>query len=102
VGIDERLAKHLRVIWASVTEASGLVSLVNSHAPDDDPVPAGTGHCRCCETFCRPDAKNPGNRLRAGLCPPCYESRRRWQRRNPDGAYMDFVRWRRRQLSGAA
>lgn len=102
VGLDDNLAKHLRLIWHAVTTASGLVGTVNSHAPDDDPVPAGTGHCMCCETFCRPDDRRPDNRLRSGLCPACHQSWLYWRARNPQGQRPDFVRWRRQNLSGAA
>lgn len=103
VGIDQKLAKHMRLIWAAVTEASGLVGVVNSHAPDDDPIPAGTGHCECCERFCRPDgAKDPDNRLRGGFCPACWRSWLRWRTRSPDALRTDFMRWRRQNMNGAA
>lgn len=103
VGIDERLAKHMRLIWAAVTEATGLVGAVNSHAPDDDPVPAGTGHCECCEKFCRPDgSKDPDNRLRGGFCPACHQSWLRWRQGRPEAMRPDFIRWRRQNMEGAA
>lgn len=103
VGIDEKLARHMRLIWAAVTEAAGLVGVVNSHAPDDDPIPAGTGHCECCEKFCRPDgSKDPDNRLRSGLCPACHQAWLRWRRDKPEAMRPDFIRWRRQNMEGAA
>jgi hypothetical protein len=102
VGIDERLAKHMRIIWHAVTEATGLVGLIKSHASDDDPIPAGTGYCVADETFCRPDDKHPDNRLRSGLCPACHQSWLRWRVRNPHNTRADFIRWRRQNMDGAA
>lgn len=93
--IDDRLAKALRTAWGAATLAQALVADVVAHAQDDDPVPAGTGGCQVCSTVCRPTAKRPNFRLRAGLCPTCYKG---WLRADKP-MMADWVRARRAELT---
>lgn len=76
-GIDEHLAQLLHDRWHNDLAIEHLLAKILAHASDDDPIPAGTGSCRRCEKFCRPDADHPDNRIRSGYCQPCY---RRWVR----------------------
>lgn len=91
--IDTDLAHTLRAIWHAGLTVQTLVGRVNAQAPDDDPVPAGTGPCtiRTCETVCRPDHKHPDNRLRSGLCPACFEAWRRYLKKHPAAT---LIGWR--------
>jgi hypothetical protein len=73
--VDEHLAKLLRMLWLTGLQLQRTAANVLSHAPDDDPVPAGSGPCQRCPHVCRPDRKE-GDRLRSGYCPTCYE---RWK-----------------------
>jgi hypothetical protein len=73
-GVDEQLSKHLRLIWLTGLNVQRTVTNILAHAPDDDPVPAGSGSCRRCEHFCRPD-KDQNDRIRSGYCRTCYN---RW------------------------
>lgn len=98
--LHEDLAKHLRLIWSSAGRLVHLIGTVRSQAPTDDPVPVGTGHCVACTRFCRPDARRPDNRLKAGLCPACWASWMRWRRTHPAGIRSDFITWRKAELSG--
>lgn len=77
-GIDQELARLLRVAWHTGLRIQTCVDRIVAHAPDDDPVPAGTGPCtiRTCDHVCRP-RRNPDDRLRSGLCPTCWAA---WQR----------------------
>jgi len=76
-GIDERYLGQLAELWKLGVAVQATMSSVLAHASDEDPVPAGTGHCRRCERFCRPTGDRPQDRIRAGYCPACY---RRWLR----------------------
>ena len=44
--IDQDLARTLRHIWHTSLVARTLMAEVDAHAPDDDPVPAGTSRPR--------------------------------------------------------
>lgn len=75
--IDGRLREHMRLCWYMAVKIHANLDVIMSHAPDDDPVPVGTGRCLRCEKFCRPDDKRPHNRIRAGFCPACDTAWRR-------------------------
>lgn len=90
-GIDEQLHKLLRLLTRTGVNVVSTSIRVMSHGTDDDPVPAGTGSCNCCEKFCRPTPDKPNNRIVSGYCPTCYKQ---WDRQGkPDR--MLFERNRR-------
>jgi hypothetical protein len=76
-GIDYRMRTQLSNLAVSVVLLHASLDTVLTHASDDDPVPVGTGRCLRCDRFCRPDARNPHNRIRAGFCPACDTGWRR-------------------------
>jgi hypothetical protein len=76
VAVDVRLYAQFRTLWMLCNALESTVAAIVVHASDEDPLPAGSGACQCCDRMCRPDAK-PGDRLRAGYCPACYEAWRR-------------------------
>lgn len=92
-GIDERLAKQLRVVWGSARGAEDTIHLINSKAADDDPIPVGTGMCIRCDRFCRPSKKDPNDRLRLQLCPADYRAFKRWQQGRPIHTPDDRDQW---------
>lgn len=117
-GIDERLAKLLRVIWDAAIRTDNTIAEINHHASDDDKIPAGTGHCDACDQFCRPTARNPDFRLRSRLCPTHYHAWRRWRQTNPgcttdqfaytvwrqghpEGTTDQYLEWRRQKINAA-
>jgi hypothetical protein len=77
VGLDERYAGQLELLRDAGLAVQATITSVLAHASDEDPVPAGTGHCRRCEKLCRPTAERPSDRIRSGYCPACYK---RWLR----------------------
>lgn len=89
-GLDERLAGELSALWAAGIKLQTTVAEILSHADDDDPVPAGTGHCARCNRFCRPDHKRPHNRIKAGFCPSCYTAWLRAGRPERSGFVRDY------------
>lgn len=95
-GVDDDLARALRRLWADATIVEGLVDRILAHASDDDPIPAGRGHCQACEAFCKGDGEN--DRLRSGFCHACSMAWARWRGRRPYGARSDFTRQRRLSL----
>lgn len=114
-GLDERLAKLLRVVYVTCVQIEETVGRVNSHADDSDPVPAGTGPCIACGLFCRPTKDRPSFRRRERLCPADYTAWRRyrtaypdaqldefiharWQEHNPEGTTDQYLQWRRKML----
>jgi hypothetical protein len=76
-GIDYRMRTQMSTLWTGIIFLHGSLDVVMAHAPDDDPVPVGTGRCLRCDKFCRPDNKQPHNRIRAGFCPACDTAWRR-------------------------
>lgn len=89
IGVDRRLADALNRMWRASLDVQTEIALVQAHADDDDPIPAGTGSCtrKGCGTFCRPTAEEPENRLKSKYCPTCY---RAWLRSGrPDKATFD-------------
>lgn len=87
IGVDHRLADALHRIWKGVLDAQSELALIQAHASDEDPLPAGTGPCRRCDTFCRPTAKRPNFRIMSGYCPTCH---RAWHRAGrPDKTQFD-------------
>jgi hypothetical protein len=90
--IDMELRTRLHALWRSGLRVAATIDQIVAHAPDDDPLPAGTGPCtiRTCETVCRPDAKRPDNRLRAGLCPACRDAWTRYLRKNPTATLTEW------------
>jgi hypothetical protein len=90
--IDRDLDHALRAWWHAGLTVLTLVDQITAHAPDDDPVPAGTGPCtiRTCDTTCRPTAKRPDNRLRSGLCPACRDAWARYLRRHPNATLTEW------------
>lgn len=118
-GLDEALAKQLRVLWATALRVAQTIADIHSHASDDDPIPAGTGYCKACDLFVRPSGKKPGFRLRAGLCPRDYHDCRRWRlacreagidasvddyiyarwrEDNPEGTTEQYLEWRKSKV----
>ncbi len=95
-GIDDTLAHLVRRAWKATLDLDSLVVRLLAHASDDDPIPAGRGHCQACETFCIGDGQN--DRLRDGFCHPCRSAWDRWRRGHPLGLRPDFIRHRRRVL----
>jgi hypothetical protein len=80
--IDGRLARQLRLLWATSVQLQETFITVLSQASTDDALPLGTGTCLRCDKFVRPDAKRPHNRIQAGYCPACY--RKWWRLGKPD------------------
>lgn len=114
-GLDERLAKLLRVSWTTSVQIEETIGRINSHADDSDPVPAGTGSCVACGLFCRPTKERPEFRRRERLCPADYTAwlryrkahpdaqqdeyiRTRWMEHNPESTTDQFLQWRRKML----
>src|SRR5215207_924153 len=80
-GVDERYAQAQRATWHSAMRLAELHGRILAHADDDDPIPAGRGHCLACAVFCLGDGDN--DRLRDGFCHPCNSAWRRWRMRSP-------------------
>ncbi len=116
--IDDTLAKLLRVLWDAALRTENTIGSINSHASDDDPVPAGTGWCQACDLLVRPTAKKPDFRLRSGFCPADYHAWRRWRthypdctidqfiytrwlQTNPEGTADQYLEWRRQKIEAA-
>lgn len=95
-GIDDELAHAIRAAWKATLELDSYVARLLAHASDDDPIPAGRGHCQACEAFCKGDGEN--DRLRSGFCHACSMAWARWRGRRPYGARSDFTRQRRLSL----
>jgi hypothetical protein len=96
--VDNRLARQLRLLFATVMQTHATFDLVATHVCTDsdcdicaDIVPGGTGRCAVdgCDHTCNP-RKNPNDRLRAGFCPRHHK---RWLRLGrPDrGRYIRFT-----------
>lgn len=116
--LDETLAKHLRVIWHASLRLAETIIQVNSHAPDNDELPPGTGVCKACGLLVRPTAKRPNHRIVTGLCPADYRAWDRWRKQypactmdqflfarwqavNPDGTTDQYLTWRRKIIDAA-
>lgn len=76
-GLDERLTDAMRQIWTAGLAIQEAMATIHAHAPDDDPLPAGAGPCQQCDHVCNSRHRGPEDRLRSGLCPNCYQARRR-------------------------
>lgn len=86
-GIDATLAQLHRDWWRIGVQLAAVYDRVLATGTDDDPIPAGTGSCRRCDTFWRPTAERPNDRIRSGYGPCCYF---RWVRAGkPDKATFD-------------
>lgn len=98
--IDEDLDRQLRTLWHEGLRTATLIDRIVAHAPDDDPIPAGTGPCtiRTCETVCRPTGKDLENRLKSGLCPTCYRAWARYLKANPTAALVEWKPTRTKAL----
>lgn len=114
-GLDERLAKLLRVAFVTSVQIEETIGRINSQADDSDPVPAGTGPCIACGLFCRPTKDRPSFRRRERLCPADYTAwyryrttypdsqldefiHNRWREHNPEGTTDQYLQWRRKML----
>jgi hypothetical protein len=85
IDVDQQLARTERLLWSTANIVHGLHARIMAQAPDDDPIPAGTGSCTVpiCEHFCNP-RKNPNDRLKRGFCPTHHKA---WTRMGkPDRA----------------
>lgn len=99
VDADRELARRWRAAFTAIARLHDYVADLVAHADDVDPIPAGTGECQACSTFCRPTKDHPDFRLKAGLCPRHYKAWRRsdlvkseWlvrHRKDPDAAASD-------------
>lgn len=89
--IGAQLPQEIRRLVDTLLRIQSHISIVDAHAPDDDPTPVGTGPCtiRTCDHTCLP-RRNPDDRLRSGLCPACYAAWRRWLKDHPDGTILDW------------
>lgn len=99
-GADRDLATMLVLADQLATKLVATITDLLAHAQDLDPVPAGTGACECCGTFCRPKDGEDHNRLKTGFCPSCYKA---WQRAKADAPptgvnKTDWIHGRRHQL----
>ena len=74
--VDQRLAKLLRILWATTVQLETTIADVLAHADDADELPAASGTCQACGKVVRSDGRRP-EYLRAGLCDAC---RKHWQR----------------------
>lgn len=75
---DRMLAAYLAVIEQAMAKVTKLTTDLLAHADDVDVLPAGSGTCECCSRFCRPGVTgSEHDRLRAGLCPSCWQD---WSR----------------------
>lgn len=72
--VDDDLTRLERHLWHTALTYQTVATRILAHASDDDPIPAGTGSCARCTKFCRPDDTRPENRIKAGLCPRCYQT----------------------------
>ncbi len=96
-GIDEHLARACLNAFRTTLNLDSFIARLLAHASDDDPIPAGRGHCQACETFCKGDGTN--DRLRSGLCHACVMAWHRWRVGQPAPALRsDFIRHRRQAL----
>lgn len=76
-GLDDKLTNAMRTIWTAGLHIQEAMATIHAHAPDDDPLPAGAGPCQRCDHVCNSRHRGPEDRLRSGLCPSCYQARRR-------------------------
>lgn len=88
---DRAYALALQGSWRNALHVRSMTDELLRHASDADPLPAGTGECKACARFCRPD-KGQGDRLRSGLCQTCY---RAWNRYDGDMLWSAWVAQRR-------
>lgn len=72
LGIDATLAQLHRDWWRIGVQLLSAYDRILATGSEDDPVPAGTGSCRRCDTFWRPSAEKPNDRIRSGYGPCCY------------------------------
>ncbi len=100
-GLDQQWATLTAQLTQLGVDTLHILAVVLSHAPDDDVLPGGTGHCTVptCDTFCNP-RKKPDNRLRAGLCPACHQAWLRYQRRTGNAERPAFLAHRGKELAG--
>lgn len=94
--LSDNLALHLARLRAEALAVLAIAAVIDSHADDNDPIPAGRGHCQACETFCIGDGSN--DRLRSGLCHACATALTRWRPAHQHAARSDFIRHRRQAL----
>lgn len=113
-GIDDELARVLRVFWRSARMVEDKITRIRKHESDTEQL-AGLGDCVCCGRFCNP-RKDPNDRRRHGLCGPCDSAWHRWKRARTDAIWLinwwipytteslrpDFIRWRRTQVKADA
>lgn len=92
---DVHYASLLRDLWKISLRGKSTTDELLRHASDVDPLPAGTGECRACARFVRPD-KGKGDRIRSGLCQTCY---RAWNRYDGDDLWAAWVSKRRESYS---
>jgi hypothetical protein len=89
--VHGKLDVHLARRHTEVLAVLAIAAVIDSHASDDDVVPAGTGECACgCGRTCNP-RKNPDNRLKAGLHPSCHRRWLRWRSAYPGVTWSDFI-----------
>lgn len=97
-GVDARLATAMATMQGSMRMVVSLVTNINHHASDVDPIPVGQGECMACGRTCRPTV-NPNDRLRSGLCNACRMAFTR--RIDPLMMRADWIRERRATLTDA-
>ena len=87
LGIDATLAQLHRDWWRIGVQLLATYDRIQSQGGDDDEIPAGTGSCRRCDTFWRPTAEKPNDRIRSSYGPCCYF---KWVRLGkPDKTWFD-------------
>jgi len=89
--VDADLARLHRNWWALGTQILAMYDRIQSHASDNDVIPAGAGPCACgCSKTCDP-RKDPEDRLKSTLHPTCYRRYHRWRSTNPNTRLSDFI-----------
>lgn len=91
---DRAYASNLRDAWRLGLSIKSTTDELLRHASDVDPTPAGTGECKGCARYCKPNGSK-GDRLRQGLCQSCYRAWRRYVDNEGEQLWSDWSSRRR-------
>lgn len=70
--LADRTGPHVERLRAEALAVLAIAGVIDSHADDSDPLPAGAGACKRCSHTCNSRQRGPNDRLRAGWCPACH------------------------------
>jgi hypothetical protein len=90
---DVKLARWATTMVDLTAAGHRFITDLGAHADPTTRQAPGVGWCLTCDRFC---AGGPIDRLRAGWCPACAESYRRWRTTHPTGDRAAFMLWRQR------